>query len=229
MARQPAFTPAETAAIEGALHRFPIREVCLYRLMVATGLRIAEALKIRICDVYSNGAVRSDLVCERANLKGGRGARRKVVRSRTIPLHESLKLVVRELVFSIVGSSPQDPALAQPLFQSWKGRALSRRQATYRLRDILLAAGLHDRSGYGWHCARRTFAAAIYDMTGHDINLTRQVMGHAHLETTMIYLPENDAAARAAILSLGCPAATAQNQKAAMAAADFAELRAGLV
>jgi len=202
MARQPAFTPAEIDAIERVLGDFPLRDLALFRLMTATGLRIAEALKLRIADVCRQGAIRPDLVVTRALLKGGVGKARAALKSRTLPLGDSVRPVLEELVFALAGSSPDAETLNRPLFRGRAGRPLSRRHATHQLRRLLLAAGLADRAGYGWHCARRTFAGEICEVTAHDINLTREVMGHAHLETTMIYLPQNDRAAREAVLAV---------------------------
>lgn len=202
MPRQPAFSPAEQAAIEEVLPEFPLRDICLYRLLNATGLRISEGLKLTVRDAWNGTAIRADLVIAKCQLKGGRRQGNQV-KSRVIPVSDTLRPVLSDLVFSIIGSGGDAANANQPLFQGRGGCALSRRQATHRLRQLLLAAGLSDRSGYGWHSARRTYASAIYAVTNFNLNLTRYVLGHAHLETTRIYLPDDDAAARAATLAIG--------------------------
>lgn len=202
MPRQPAFTPDEQAAIEAVLPAYPVRDICLYRLLNATGLRISEGLSLTIHDVWNGTAIRPDLVIAKRRLKGG-CRQRSPVKSRIIPVSDSLRPVLAALIFSIIGSGGDAANVNQPLFQGRGHLQLSRRQATHRLRQLLLAAGLSDRSGYGWHSARRTYASAIYAVTNFNLNLTRYVLGHAHLETTRIYLPEDDAAAREATLAIG--------------------------
>lgn len=221
MPRQPAFSPAEQAAIEKVLPEFPLRDICLFRLLNATGLRISEGLKLTVRDTWTGTAIRADLVIAKRQLKGGR-RQGSQVKSRVIPVSDTLRPVLADLVFSIIGSGGEGADMNQPLFQGRGRRPLSRRQATHRLRQLLLAAGLSDRSGYGWHSARRTYAASIYAVTKFDLNLTRYVLGHAHLETTRIYLPEDDAAARAATLAIGRASAPAeQPNHRAVGTVDF--------
>ena len=204
MPRQPAFTQAELAAIERILPQFPLRDAALLRLALHTGFRISELLALRVRDVWAGEGPRSSVTVARRHLKGGRGVRGRNIRSRTVPLNGAVAPVIRELVFSRFGSG--EVAAGAPLFLSRERRPLSRAQATHRLKQILVAAGLTDRAGYGWHGARRTFAARIYKLSGHDIQLTRQVLGHSRIDTTQQYLPESDRAVAEAILALTNPA-----------------------
>jgi hypothetical protein len=53
----------------------------------------------------------------------------------------------------------------------------------------MLHAGLVDRPGYGWHACRRWFARTTYSaVTGNDILLTSQTLGHASIAPTVRYL-----------------------------------------
>lgn len=199
MPRQPAFTPEEIAAVTEVWDRFPRRDYVLFAVMQHTGLRISEALRIMVGDVTDGAVVRPRLVVARQNLKNGRGAYRRSILSRVIPLHPALRSVLTAY-FAAEGLGRGD--LRRPLFISRKGNRLSRRQATYRLKEVLHAAGLNQRVGYGWHGCRRSFAEGIYRSTGNDIVLTSKVLGHRSLQVTSDYLTASDAAVDAAILAL---------------------------
>lgn len=204
MARQPAYTPAELAAIDRVWEKFPRRDFVLFCLIQNTELRISEALRITIGDTWNGIAVRPVLVIARRHLKNGRSpTRKKGIRSRAIPLNGAILPVLREF---LVAEGFGGGDLRRPLFLSRKGQALSRRQATWRLRQVLLAAGLNQRVGFGWHGGRRSYAEEIYRRTAHDIVLTSRCLGHQSLEVTSQYLSCTDQTCAAAIMSLATPA-----------------------
>ena len=174
MPRQPAFTPEEIAAVTLVWDRFPRRDDVLFAVMQHTGLRISEALRITVGVVTDGAVVRPRLVVARQNLKHGRGAYCRSIRSRVIPLHPTFRTVLTEYL-AAEGWGRGD--LRRPLILSRKGNPLSRRQATYRLWQVLHAAGLDQRIGFGWHGCRRSFAEGIYRSTGNDIVLTSKVSG----------------------------------------------------
>jgi integrase len=55
----------------------------------------------------------------------------------------------------------------------------------------------------GTHTLRKTFCRKVYLATGHDINLTRAVMGHASVFTTQQYLYVADEEVQAAVRAIG--------------------------
>jgi integrase len=206
MPRQPAYTAEELAAIERVWGKFPRRDFVLFYLIQNTGLRISEALRITMGDIWNGTAVRPVLVVARRNLKNGQSpTRKKRIRSREIPLNAAILPVLQEYLLA-EGFGRGD--LRRPLFMSRKGQALSRRQATWRLRQVLLAAGLNQRVGFGWHGGRRSFAQEIYLRTSRDIVVTSKCLGHQSLQVTSEYLSCTDEACAAAIMSLATPAAS---------------------
>jgi site-specific recombinase XerD len=68
---------------------------------------------------------------------------------------------------------------------------------------VLDKAGLDSRESYGTHTLRKTFCRKVYLATGHDINLTRAVMGHASVFTTQQYLYVADEEGLAAVRAIG--------------------------
>ena len=53
------------------------------------------------------------------------------------------------------------------------------------------------------HSLRKTYAMRIYERSGHDIMLVRDLLGHSSVETTQIYLNLNDSDLRSRIDRLG--------------------------
>jgi integrase len=205
MPRQPAYTAEELAAIERVWEKFPRRDFVLFYLIQNTGLRISEALRISIADIWNGTAVRPVLVVARRNLKNGKClTRKKRIRSREIPLNAAILPALQEYLVA-EGFGRGD--LRRPLFMSRKGLPLSRRQATWRLRQVLLTAGLNQRVGFGWHGGRRSFAQEIYGRSGHDIVVTSRCLGHQSLQVTSEYLSCTDEACAAAIMGLATPTA----------------------
>ncbi len=122
MPRQPAFTPEEIAAVTLAWDQFPRRDFVLFFVTQHTGLRISEALHITVSDVTNRADVRAHLVVSRHNLKHGRGAYRRSIQSRVLPLHPPLRSVL-SAYFSEGNVGRGD--LRPPLFMSRKGDYVS--------------------------------------------------------------------------------------------------------
>jgi len=200
--RQPALNDDEVAAILGVLTNYPVRDCALVLSALSTAGRITSLLAINCGDVWANGDIRRQVVLARANQKGGRGEFRRSVTSRVIPLCDDLRVAIRELLFEQFGSQP--PPARQPLFVSREGTRLSRRQATTRLKQIMVRAGVTDRPGFGWHSCRRWWAIKAYSaaVTGHDLLATSRALGHARLTTTALYLGRDEDAVRAAFVGV---------------------------
>jgi site-specific recombinase XerD len=91
-----------------------------------------------------------------------------------------------------------------PLFKSREGGgAISARQANRIVRRILAAAGLDPHEAWGTHTMRKTFARGVFELSGHDLVLTRAALGHVHLSSTEKYLAADEDAAAAVIRALG--------------------------
>jgi integrase len=95
---------------------------------------------------------------------------------------------------------------AEPLFRSREGfGAVTAGQATRIIQRIAAAAGLAGQGRWGPHSARKWFARAIYEASGHDILLTKAALGHAHVATTERYLSADQDRAAGLILGLAAP------------------------
>lgn len=181
------------------------RDRLLCELGFETGLRISELLGLRVGDVWQGGAPVRFLRVSRNRLKGGRGDKARSVRSRTVPINASAFAAL--VAHFGVHSEPNKDA---PLFPSREGvsRAITRRHATRVIRKIFLAAGCDSSGVWAGHSLRRRFVRRVYDLT-HDINVTREAVGHRNLTTTLLYLGNMEEEAHAAILGI------ARNEKSA--------------
>ncbi len=68
-----------------------IRGHLLLVLGCNSGLRIGELLSVTVGDCWTGEAVRRELFISRRRLKGGRGARRRAVTGRRIPLADHVR------------------------------------------------------------------------------------------------------------------------------------------
>jgi site-specific recombinase XerD len=200
----------ELTAIAHVWPRFPLRDQVLFALMLSTGLRVSEALRLSVADVWDGTDVRATVIAGRSAPSAGRGTGRTLLCVRALPLPADLRVLLRRYVPTL--RDERDAGASQPLFHSRRGTRLSKRQATLRLRQILLAAGLTSRTGYGWQAVRRSFATAVYGRSAGNAVLTGRLLGLRSLQTLGDYLPvADDAAVQAAILAVGC-AATDSNR-----------------
>ena len=202
MAGRKAFTPEqELQILETLRENFSLRDQALIVLGLNLGYRITELLSLDVGQVWEAGAVKSRLTITRSRLKGGRGRRRKAVSSRSVPINSAVAAVLTPYLFARFGSGPADPAA--PLFPSQrKGVRLSRWRANVIVHLVVKAAGIPDHEAYGTHSLRKTFARKVYKNSGHDINLTRAVLGHAEIGTTQKYLDVDSGEVEAAVLGL---------------------------
>lgn len=205
-ANEPSLMPARSALsdhdqelLQAHLPSVPLRDQCLLMLGLRTGLRASELGRLTIGHVHSGVEIRPQLTVQRRELKGGQGLRRKGVRGRTIPLGPR----VRELLSAYIARrfSGRLVAPAEHLFLSRKGGGLQPWQINRLVQLHLRAAGC-SAAFLGTHSMRKTFAKSIYIQSGHDLVLTKNALGHAHVETTISYIASSESKVMAAILQL---------------------------
>jgi integrase/recombinase XerD len=202
VAGRKAFTFEEEQKILAALPEFSLRDQALIIAGLNLGYRITELLSLNVGQVWEAGAVKSRVTITRSRLKGGRGRRRKAVSSRSVPINSAVAAVLTPYLFARFGSGPADPAA--PLFPSQrKGVRLSRWRANVIVHLVAKTAGIPNHEAYGTHSLRKSFARKVYKNSGHDINLTRAVLGHAEIGTTQKYLDVDASEVEAAVLGLG--------------------------
>jgi integrase len=119
-----AFTTEEYEKILGRLRSTGRdRDALLLEMGSYLGFRISELLSLKVDDVAAAGVARNEIIVSRRNLKGGRGAHRRAVRSRRIVVPESLR-------HALTGYLQRRPLLpGSYLFQMPRlSRAISTRQ-----------------------------------------------------------------------------------------------------
>lgn len=193
-----ALTPGEAkraAAEAGSVHAGPrvalpafqaARDRALFTLLYGCGLRIAEALALRVAD---------------APLPGGDAALRvtgKGAKPRLVPVLPA----VREAIADWLAFRPDAPGHA-PLFVGVRGAVLSPAVAQKALRDWRRLAGLPEHATP--HALRHSFATHLLG-GGADLRSIQELLGHASLSTTQRYT-QVDAAALLAVWSRAHPRA----------------------
>jgi len=194
-------TDEEQTRLMTALPRLRDRLLVLCGLF--TGFRVGELLKLKVGDVWSDGAPRPTVKIARRFLKGGRGRRKKGVVTRVVPMHSALRAVISSYVADRYGVLPPDPD--DFLFRSRKGAnaPISFTQAWRLLTTAAALSGIFDR--IATHSLRKTFVRSIYELTGHDLCVTQEAVGHKSPLTTRRYLDENAEKVQTAIMGIRGP------------------------
>ena len=160
-------------------------------LGVSTGGRISELLSLRVGDVYQNGTAVTDLLFDKAIVKGGET-------SRAVPVNVD----GREAIDALVAwhcEQYNTTTSSCPLFPSRQksGRVPMHRQTAHDiLKDAFTAAGLNGK--LATHSLRKSFAQRVYEQSG-DIFLVQELLGHKSVSTTQRYLGVDWASAREAV------------------------------
>jgi integrase/recombinase XerD len=151
----------------------------LFGLIASTGLRISEALNIRLSDVQPDGV----LLILRG--KGGK--------SRLIPLHSTVVAALN----SYLASRLNFPTIDDHLFVSARTRGISRSMANYTFRRLVLHAGITQTGTRPCrsHDLRHTFATRPLekcptrreDVAAHFVALATY-LGHVDITHTYWYL-----------------------------------------
>jgi integrase len=197
-----ALTFDEVAALESALiARRRFRDRAFLVLAVNTGFRVSELLSIKWHQVLTPaGEVAREILIERAQLKGGAGKRRKVVRSRRVPLTERVRGALADLMGQL-GTIPTGPVFRSRVGD---GQPITRGQAHRWLKRLAREIGL-DGGRIGTHSARKLFAVQVHRASGGDLIKTQRVLGHSSPITTGKYLETSQDELDALVLSLDVP------------------------
>lgn len=176
-------TADELDRIKTAMH--DTRDRVLLVLLATTGLRIQEALSIKVQDVLNQDRV----TVKRCNTKGK-------ISGRTVLLHPDAKAGIEALVYER-SLKPE-----HYLFKSQKGlnRPIGRIQAYTRIKQAALALKLQGK--VSCHSTRKFFAGQVYEALGKDLYKTCQALGHKHITSTAHYLSFKTEEVDAAVLAL---------------------------
>jgi len=172
-----------------------LRNKALLVLGFNTGFRINELLSLKIKDVFNlkQKSVRTHVTVEARNMKNNK--------SRTIKLNSDaakvLLLWCKELIKQCF--TPDDPlfvsreTLKKPVMVNGVEKictvfkALSSRQVNNILKTLADLAGI-DTARLSSHSFRKTFAKAIYLVSGRDLTRVQYALGHSSVTTTIKYL-----------------------------------------
>ncbi len=196
------FIPAEITLLESHLvEHGRYRDRMLIIAGTQVGYRITELLTWTVGQVLgADGDIVREVTVTRADLKGGKGARKRSVRSRRVVLNERARGVIRDYVASLGCVPPAD----QFLFRSRSGgnRPISRTQAHRLLKNLCRECGI-DATRISTHSLRKSFVRAVYDASGHDLVLTQRIVQHASPLTTARYLESTQTELDELVLGLG--------------------------
>jgi integrase len=200
--------PHLEAPVRQALDKFIPRDKCLVLVGLNTGFRAFELSSITVGQLLeADGRIRSHVTVSRRHTKGGQGENKCAVKSRRVALNAEASQAIRDYLG--VRFSTGEIRCDEPLFLSREGRlGLSRWSINRIVKQVLAAAGDDRGWKYGSHTLRKGFCRGIYQATKFDLNLTRVAMGHVSIQTTIAYLPVDEAEIDAAVNALaGTPAA----------------------
>ena len=170
------------SAAEKLPRTYPLRRetyATLFGLIAATGLRISEALNLRIADVGADGVL---------FIRQGKGGK-----SRLVPLHPTAVENLR----TYLHLRCKLPSSADHVFLSASGQRIGRSMANYTFRRLALHAGISDTGTRPCriHDLRHTFATRSLekcpkrreDVAAHFVALATY-LGHTDITHTYWYL-----------------------------------------
>jgi integrase/recombinase XerD len=149
-----------------------LRDRAILELMYACGLRVSEAVDLRISDVELDAGI---LTCK------GKGSK-----TRKIPIGKS---AVEWLKSYLVLRRRKENIEIQNLFVTSLGRPINRQIIFLLIKEYAEKLGLQDVSP---HTLRHSFATHLVQNSA-DIRSVQQMLGHADISTTQIYTHITDA------------------------------------
>ena len=180
------YSPGDIRRLIGAAHHLgpngsirPFTYATLFGLIAATGMRISEALAIRLSDVTDDGLII---------------AMTKFKKSRLLPLHPT----TRRALDGYLANRLKVPSLSDVLFISHQGAPLAYPTVVTVFLQIARSIGLRGDPGLRGariHDLRHTFAVRSLERCAHDaqavarhITALSTYLGHAHVTDTYWYL-----------------------------------------
>ena len=143
------------------------RNCLIIKLIVYTGIRVSEALHIKVKEITPEG----DCFVIRIRGKGNK--------YRVVMIKQHL---IRQHLSEVVRSQPCPGGL---LFCNRKGGTITQAYVSRLVEQVLFKAGIR-KAKNGAHMLRHTFATLLYRKRK-DIVLVQEALGHASLNTSRIY------------------------------------------
>jgi integrase len=177
--------------------RYAIRDRAWILLGANTGFRISELLSIRVCDVWENGAVRSQVTVKKDSMKGKKKSRSMVLNNRAA---DAIKLLLSV-------SKMTHPFHAQSFLFHAQGDATRPMTRRHAHRIIVMAASKAGVSSnkVSSHSLRKTFASNLWDspFVQRDIVKLARILGHDRPANTFRYVQFLDDSLEQAVMGLG--------------------------
>ncbi len=153
---------------------WPERDEALFALFIAAGVRVSEAIGMRIGDCYLD----DDPPRLRIDGKGGK--------TRVVPIPpeavDRLRRYLSSRTERLHGRAADAPLLLRP-----DGRPMTRSSVDHVVRGWFRRAGRTPPRGALVHSFRHTYATMLID-SGASLSEVQQLLGHADLATTQAYL-----------------------------------------
>jgi len=175
------------------------RDRALLVLGCGTGYRIQELLGLTVSQVWDGTDVPHEITIARRDLKGGKGAYKRSVRGRRVPLSEPVRSAIRDHLAAIGTGEPGRFFFATGRSQG--GHGMNRSQAFRVLVRACIACGF-DPTRVSTHSLRKTFVGRVYAASGHDLIKTQRLVGHSSPVTTARYLETDSADLDRLVLTL---------------------------
>lgn len=159
----------EAAALKGVFNtRYDsgVKNLCMVRLMLETGLRVSEVCNLQPGDL--------NMTTCKLHIRDGKGGK-----DRVLWVSEDL----RDLVGEWLKCRPAD---SDWLFPTRTGNETNPRSIRRTVKNYADKAGISWADSVSPHTLRHTFATNLLRRTG-NIRLVQKALGHADLSTTMIY------------------------------------------
>ncbi|ECO1388778.1 tyrosine-type recombinase/integrase [Salmonella enterica] len=152
----------------------PIMYYTLFGLLASTGLRIGEAVRLRLNDITADGLLIRET---------------KFKKSRIVPIHSTTAEVLNQYLIL----RKQIGVTSEQVFIGMKGQPLQQTWAQHAFRTVIMAIGL-DKARYGnsprLHDLRHTWAVRALESAPSDVEQVNQ-----HVLAVMTYLGHSSVAA----------------------------------
>ena len=169
---------AVASGARGGRYPWPQRDVAVLAVLLLTGVRSGELLGLRVGDIGGPVGER------RLWVRGGKGDA-----DRVLPVEPELELLLDEYVASRRVRLGREVAPGEALFVDYRGRALSRNQLQYLVRQCYRVAGVSDQVERGAlvHALRHTFATRL-GQSGASAVEVMELLGHRSLQSSQGYI-----------------------------------------
>jgi integrase/recombinase XerD len=145
-----------------------IRDRALFELIYSCGLRVTEAINLRMNNIYLHEAL--------LRVKG------KGNKERLIPIGECAIVWLKRYLNEARHSFYKNAISPDYLFLNYRGKQLSRKGVWKRFKEVLQKISLEGKV----HTLRHSFATHLLG-GGADLRAVQELLGHADISTTQIY------------------------------------------